>query len=251
MKKTARAGALVVMPIGLAVQAHAAVALPTNGSCNVGTNCTPSTTQLAEVNGFEGLSIAAGGTGSAFSSGGSGEFFDLTLDANGLLALDSNGSNCNGVGNPCELDSFQISWGASMEPESGAPGFPPPQGSANITSFDSAGVFVELDGSVLFSQFSSGGTFSDSTGGTATVAVPAEFQSKVASLVAGDSGSSVDLSVIFSFGFSAPPGGGYVDTSGDFSITGVETTTPEPASSGLVLGGLLGIGAWLRRRKRR
>lgn len=248
MRKTARAGALVIVPIGLAVQAHAAVLFPDNATCTINTSCF--STQLGAQNGVEGLSLQVFNSGfGASSSGGNGESVNLSIDANGLLTLDSSGSTCNGVGQPCSLGLFQLSFGAEMQPESGQNGQPL---QSIITSFDGVGLGISLNGTQLFSEFvPASSNFSEGVGGTVTVPIPVGFQSDVASLVSGSSGTDFDLRVVVSFGYSTNgPGNSLVDAGANLSISALPAPTPEPATTGLALSGLLGLGAWLRRRRR-
>lgn len=253
LKKTARAGALVIMPIGLAVQARAAVVLPASATCTPSQGCSASATQLGEQNGLEGLSLGeSDSTFGVSSSGGSGEHGSFGLDASGLLTIDTSGGNCNGVGQPCQLDSFLLSFSFGVEEISGQNGNPLPGNI--ITSYDGAALRIQLDGTTLFSE-SVPGTGSNvngiGIGGSTTVPIPAEFQSKVASLVAGSGGSSVDLSAGFSFNFTGNTGSQSLDiSSAELSITAVNTAAPEPATTGLATGGLLGLFAWVRRRRR-
>ena len=254
VKKTKRAGALVIMPIGLALQAHAAVVLPASATCNPSGGCSASATPLAEQNGLEGLSLVeSDSTYGVSSSGGSGEDGFFGLDDSGLLTIDTSGSNCNGVGQPCQLDSFLLSFNFDVRDVSGENGQPLPGNI--ITSYDSASLNIQLDGTTLFSEFLPG-TGQNVTGigigGSATVPIPAEFQSKVASLVGDSGGGSVDLSASFSFGFTTrSPGSQSLDLSAaGLSITAVNTAAPEPATTGLAMGGLLGLFAWRRRRRR-
>src|SRR3569833_176385 len=101
LKKTAQAGALVIVPLALAFQAHASVMLPVIETCSVagGQDCTAASamTQLPDLNGVEGVeasigSIFGGTTFGMYSSGGSSSL-GLSMTWNGPLTMDSGGSS--------------------------------------------------------------------------------------------------------------------------------------------------------------
>ncbi|HEX4138104.1 MAG TPA: hypothetical protein VHY84_26075 [Bryobacteraceae bacterium] len=128
LKKTAHVGALVIVPICLAVHAHASVILPTSATCSIpgGSGCSAGATQQPDQNGVKGFSLGAGDEETTVqTSGGSGNFTDIQMSVTGPLTIDTDGSNCNGVGSSCNLSSLLFSWNAEIEGFiSGGPGQP-------------------------------------------------------------------------------------------------------------------------------
>lgn len=258
LKKTAQAGALVIVPLALAVQAHGSVMLPAIETCHVagGQDCTAasSMTQLASLNGLEGVQAALGYTPFGMFSSGGNSSLGLSMTWNGPLTMDSGGNSCDGPGNPCELSALLFSWSAGFEAVSGA-------GTGQyfnnvITSYDdSYYVNIFLDGTNVFSESLPAGGFGPNVGasGSAIIPIPGELRNKIASLISGSSGGDVNFGISFSFGYDGRSGGGQVVPDAFVSVTAAQAAppdVPEPATTGLALGGLLGIGAWFRRRKR-
>ncbi len=260
LRRTAQAGALVIIPLALAFQAHAAVMLPALESCHVagGQDCTAASamTQLPALNGVEGVQASLGGlTSFAMSSSGGTSSLSLSMMWSGGLTMDSGGDSCDGPGNPCDVSALLFNWSAGFEAVSGG-------GSSggylnNIISsyFDTYFVSISLDGANVFSESLPASVFGPNVGGSgsATIPIPVELRTKIHSLVSGSSGGDVNFGITFSFSYDAPSGAGQVVPDAFVSVTAAQTAppgVPEPATTGLLSGGLLGLGAWLRRRRR-
>jgi MYXO-CTERM domain-containing protein len=258
LKKTAHVGALVIVPICLAVHAHASVILPTSATCSIpgGSGCSAGATQQPDQNGVKGFSLGAGDEETTVqTSGGSGNFTDIQMSVTGPLTIDTDGSNCNGVGSSCNLSSLLFSWNAEIEGFiSGGPG--QPNLSGTFQSWQNAySIQIQLDGTTIY--FANGNPTVTDNGlveglsGSASVPIPVELQSKIANLVAGSAGGDINLTVSIGSEFIA--GGSFngtadMDYAANFSVAA--EPAPEPATTGLALVGLSGLGAWLRRRKR-
>lgn len=234
MLKTARTTALVIVPLAAAVSAQAGtVLLPTgNAACstNLSGSCSGGDVQLADLgSGIAGVSLfMTNGSQTFFFSSGSGVVLDLALTASGLLG----GSIAGGT-------TLPVGWNFTLRSLSG--------------SIGSWTLFFEL-GSVLgASDYGSVGV-SGSGGGTFTSPLPTTTFLVVASGGIA-SGSKLfeeavlrfNASTVFTLAdvtISVPPGGSF-----DFnSVAG--TSTPEPATLGVMGAGLAFLGALLRRRKK-
>lgn len=251
MRGAIRTGALVIIPLAIAAGAKASIILPTtSGSCvtwesQSGSSCNSAVSQLASSGGLEGDGILGGGTYRGLTSGGGWGLAWMTFGVSGPLQLDGTGSTCAGVGDTCDLSPFLLTYSATVT-------------SARASLTPDYDVSFTLDGVTLISVSNGLTSLSDNTDGTlsgsAVIALPAEFLAKVSALEAGQSGGNFTLGLTLSQGWDNAVGGYQTNSSSasvQFSQVSLDlTSVPEPGSVSLAFGGLLGLAAWFRGRKR-
>jgi len=265
MKKAARTGALVIVPLAAAVSANhasAAVILPISPADCAGPSCGVS--QTGEAGGLIGFSVGASTSGQIFLSGGDEGSLGYRYEWQGPLQLNSAGTNCAGVGAPCivpELEfAYQFSAGNGTL-NSGQQGQPL---GTYLQILPGYTISLQADGVSLFSVTDTSldqGGLSRFVSGVVDFAAPDDLNAKIAALAASGSGANVDFSLLFNTNWavagSSCDHGFCTDQTGfvsavNASLTGVASeqtaATPEPGSIGLILLGLIAMAAGFARR---
>jgi hypothetical protein len=233
--KTARTTALVIVPLAAAVSAHAGTVLLPTGNAACSTNipsgsCPGGDTQLADLgSGIAGVSLFMNsGSQTFFFSSGSGAGLDLALTDSGVLGGSIAGGTSLPVGWNFTLTSLSGSIGSwTLTFELGSTFGGSDYGSVGVSG-SGAGTFASPLPTTTFLTIASGGIASGST----------LFEEAILVFNASTGGSFADVEI------NVPKGSSF-----DFnSVPG--TSTPEPATLGIMGAGLAFLGAMLRRRKK-
>ncbi len=228
IKSQARLGVLVIVPLAAALPSHAGqLTLPSGGYACVFNDASNSG---ASCNSYAGAGVAASGGGLSFSFASGSFALQDTPSGSESLTMYTQGQASAGIPSGAQ---FNFSYDIFLQDETFDPTWSLTVGIYDVTTSTYLGVSPAGSGSYdsTYQEFSGSGSFMTTSASSASDSLEPYFT--LAFTGAGGTYTFVTI-----------PYGTSVD------ITPSATTTPEPASVGLLGAGLAGLAALFRRRRK-